>query len=138
MSRGWSVSAKRSYVKARVCRLWGVAHPTQYVRQAAARQAVASARRGRRPKVSDEALVEAIRQVLSEAEALGFTGEGYRKVWMRLRYKGISGSKKRVAVKRAHSLQPPIATELPEDRRSMTERSSPGRRTGCGATMPRR
>ena len=80
MSRAWSVSAKRAYGKARVCRLWGVARSTHYARQATARRAVVSARRGRRPKVSDEALMEAIRQVLSEAEALGFTGEGYRKV----------------------------------------------------------
>jgi len=28
-----------------------------------------------------KARVEAIRRVLSEAEALGFTGEGYRKGW---------------------------------------------------------
>jgi transposase InsO family protein len=46
--------------------------------------------------VSDQALVEQIRTVLSEAEALGFRGEGYRKVWARLRFKGIPASKERV------------------------------------------
>ena len=51
---------------------------------------------GHRPKVTDEALVEAIRRVPSEVEALGFTGEGDRKVWARLRHHGVAVSKKRV------------------------------------------
>ncbi len=108
MSRACSVSARRVYGKVRVCRLWGVARSTHYARQAAARRPVAPARRGRRPEVTDEALVEAIRQVLSEAEALGFTGEGYRKVWARLRHKGMAVSKERVRrLMREHGLQAP-------------------------------
>jgi len=108
VSRACSVSARRVYGKARVCRLWGVARSTHYARQAAARQPIAPARRGRRPEVSDEALVEAIRQVLSEAEALGFMGEGYRKVWARLRHKRMAVSKERVRrLMREHGLQAP-------------------------------
>ena len=79
MSRAWSVSARRAYGKARVCRLWGIARSTHYARQAVSRRAL-SPRHGRRPQVSDEALVEAIRQVLSEVEGREFRGEGYRKV----------------------------------------------------------
>ncbi|RME35916.1 MAG: transposase, partial [Gammaproteobacteria bacterium] len=46
--------------------------------------------------------------VLAEAEALGFRGEGYRKVWARLRYWGIGVSKERVRrLMREHRLQAP-------------------------------
>ncbi len=58
--------------------------------------------------LSDEALVARIREVLGEAEALGFRGEGYRKVWARLRHRGIPTSKARVRrLMREHGLQAP-------------------------------
>ena len=41
----------------------------------------------------DAALVEAIRQVLADSP---FHGEGYRKVWARLRHAGLRTSKERV------------------------------------------
>jgi putative transposase len=41
----------------------------------------------------DKALVEAIRQVLASSP---FHGEGYRKVWARLRHAGLRTSKERV------------------------------------------
>jgi len=108
VSRACSTSAKRVYGKARVCRLWGVPRSTQYARQAAAQRPVQPRRRGRKPVVADEALVEAIGQVLSEAEALGFTGEGYRKVWARLRRRGMAVSMERVRLlMRKHGLQAP-------------------------------
>jgi len=48
----------------------------------------------RGPKVHiDEELVAEIRQLLAEPV---FTGEGYRKIWARLRYKGVRTSKDRV------------------------------------------
>ena len=53
----------------------------------------------------DEALVEAIRQLLA---ASPFHGEGYRKVWARLRFAGIRTSKRRVLrLMRAHDLLAP-------------------------------
>lgn len=108
MSRACSVSARRVYGKARVCRLWGVARSTHYARQAAAQRPVRGLRRGRKPVLPDEALLEKIREVLSEAEALGFRGEGYRKVWARLRHRGIPTSKERVRrLMREHGLQAP-------------------------------
>ncbi len=108
MSRACSVSARRAYGKARVCRLWGVARSTHYARRAQAERALRASRRGRKPVVSDEALVERIRAVLAEAEALGFRGEGYRKVWARLRHRGLPASKERVRrLMRDHRLQAP-------------------------------
>ena len=111
MSRACSVSARRVYGKARVCRLWGVARSTHYARQAAAERQVRIARRGRRPVLPDEVLVERIREVLRKAESLGFRGEGYRKVWARLRHKGIPVSRERVRrLMREHGLQAPHRT----------------------------
>jgi len=69
VSRACSVSARRVYGKARVCRLWGVARSTHYARQRAAGRAVQAQRRGRKPVLSDEALVVKIREVLAEAQA---------------------------------------------------------------------
>ena len=55
--------------------------------------------------VPDDQLAAEIRHVLREAEALGFTGEGSRKVWARLRHKGIPASKERVRrLMREHGL----------------------------------
>ena len=71
MSRAWSVSARRVYGKARVCRLWGVARSTHYARQAAAERPVQPQRRGCRPTLPDEVLLEKIREVLVEAKSLG-------------------------------------------------------------------
>ncbi len=111
MSRACSVSARRVYSKARVCRLWGVARSTHYARQTTARHVVQGQRRGRKPVLSDETLVSRIREVLREAEALGIRGEGYRKVWARLRHCGIPVSKERVRrLMRAHGLRAPHRT----------------------------
>jgi len=53
----------------------------------------------------DEALVEAIRELLT---ASPFHGEGYRKIWARLRFAGIRTSKRRVLrLTRKHGLQAP-------------------------------
>jgi hypothetical protein len=50
-------------------------------------------------------LVGHIRRVLAESP---FHGEGYRKVWARLRYRGIRTSKERVRrLMREHGLQAP-------------------------------
>jgi transposase InsO family protein len=54
---------------------------------------------------SDEELAGHIRRILSESP---FHGEGYRKVWARLRYQGIRTSKERVRrLMREHGLQAP-------------------------------
>jgi hypothetical protein len=50
-------------------------------------------KRGPQGPCSDEELVGHIRRILTESP---FHGEGYRKVWARLRYQGIRTSKERV------------------------------------------
>jgi putative transposase len=62
-------------------------------------------KRGPQGPCSDEELVGHIRRILTESP---FHGEGYRKVWARLRYQGIRTSKQRVRrLMREHGLQAP-------------------------------
>ncbi len=111
MSRACSISARRIYSKARVCRRWDVSRSTHYARQAMSQRSMPAGRRGRKPMLPDEALGARIREVLSSAEALGFWGEGYRKVWARLRHRGVAVSKERVRrLMRTYGLQAPHRT----------------------------
>jgi len=104
MSRQVSPSTKRSYGVQRVTRVWGTSRATLYRHR---RGAVAGT--GRRPgprgAMPDAALVEAIRALLA---ASPFHGEGYRKIWARLRFAGIRTSKRRVLrLMREHGLLAP-------------------------------
>jgi len=95
MSREVSPATGKAYGVQRVCAVLKVARSTAYGRrQAASLPPAKPARRGPKPKVSDETLLEAIREDLA---ASPFTGEGHRKVWARLKFgKGIRVSRKRV------------------------------------------
>ena len=94
MSTVLSISAKRRYGLARVCRAWGVARAGIYRWRRAANLPTPPHRRpGPEGPMSDVALVAEIRAVL---DASPFHGEGYRKVWARLRHKGVRTSKERV------------------------------------------
>jgi len=107
MSRAWSIFARCNYGKARVCEAWGVCRSTYYAREKSLSKG-SKKRLGRPPLISDERLVEEISAVLDHAESLGFYGEGYRKVWARLRMKGVHTSKERVRrLMRDHGLQAP-------------------------------
>jgi len=53
-------------------------------------------RRGRKPIICDDILLLEIRKIIREAQENGFSGEGYRKVWVRLRFKGLKADKERV------------------------------------------
>jgi hypothetical protein len=104
MSRQVSPSTNRSYGVQRVTRVWGKSRATLYRHR---RGAVAGT--GRRPgpcgAMPDAALVEAIRELLA---ASLFHGEGYRKIWARLRFAGIRTSKRRVLrLMREHDLLAP-------------------------------
>ena len=104
MSRQVSPSAHRPYGVLRVTRVWGTSRATLYRRR---RWCEPSLRRrpGPRGPMPDVALVEAIRQLLADSP---FHGEGYRKVWARLRFAGIRTSKRRVLrLMRAHDLLAP-------------------------------
>jgi putative transposase len=93
MSTVISISTERRYGVARVCRVWGVARAGIYRGRRAARTPPAPRRRpGPVGAMSDADLVEAIRQVLASSP---FHGEGYRKVWARLRHAGLRTSKER-------------------------------------------
>ncbi len=95
MSRAFSPAAGRAYGLARVARVWRVSRATVYRHRATA-GAEASRRPARRGPVgacSDAELLEHIR-----AQILGsrLHGEGYRKIWARLRHAGIRTSARRV------------------------------------------
>ncbi|HYN45543.1 MAG TPA: IS3 family transposase, partial [Allosphingosinicella sp.] len=94
MSTVISTSTRRRYGVARLCRVWGVARAGIYRGRRAAVTPPAPRRRpGPQGPMADAALVEAIRQALIDSP---FHGEGYRKVWARLRYAGLRTSKERV------------------------------------------
>jgi len=71
-------------------------------------------KRGRRPLLNDQALLVAIREVLSGAPEQSFHGEGYRKVWARLRHRGIRADKERIRrLMGQHNLLAPTRTGKP-------------------------
>lgn len=91
MSRVVSPSAGRVYGLARVTRCWKVSRASLYRHRQAA---LASRHRpGPMGPCDDATLVEHIKQVIAESR---FTGEGYRKIWARLRVSGIRSSPGRI------------------------------------------
>ena len=88
MSRALSPATGRAYGLARVARVWRLPRATVYRHRAAPDPAAPAgpARRGPVGACSDAALLEQIR-----AQILGsrLHGEGYRKIWARLRHAGI-------------------------------------------------
>ena len=63
-----------------------------------------------------------------------FHGEGYRKVWARLRQPGLRTSKERVRrLMRENGLSAATRGGRPAARATTTARSSPRRSTRCGA-----
>ena len=94
MSTVPSISVHRRYGLSRVCRVWGIARAGIYRRRRAADLPVPPRRRpGPRGPMPDAGLVAEIRTVLDDSP---FHGEGYRKVWARLRHRGVRTSKERV------------------------------------------
>jgi transposase InsO family protein len=113
VSRTVSPSSKQPYGVARVTLVWNLARSSFYAARQRQLQPPEAKKRG--PKVhSDEELIAEIRQLLA---APVFTGEGYRKIWARLRHKGIRTSKDRVlGLLRDHQLLSP--SRQPEPGRS--------------------
>ena len=91
-----SPSTGRRYGIAQVCRIW-MAAIVLLCRPASGRQTtmpVPAQRRGPKPRVSDDALLAAIRTDLARSP---WHGEGHRKVWARLRVMdGVRVARKRV------------------------------------------
>jgi putative transposase len=103
MSQATSPSTGQPYGLARVCRVWGVARSTVYWQRHAS--SAPRARRGPVGPCTDDELVDHIRGILA---ASPFPGDGYRKVWARLRHGGIRTSPRRVLrLMRAHHLLAP-------------------------------
>jgi putative transposase len=144
MSQACSPSTQRRYGLARVCRVWELARSTVYLHQE--RRATPprpAAKRGPKPRWSDEVLVEKIRAVLT---ASPFLGEGHRKVWARLRWQGVRTAKARVLrlmrdakllapTRRGHAHGPKahdgrITTDAPDEMWGMDATSCLTRREG--------
>jgi putative transposase len=109
MSQTNSPSTGRRYGLQRVCRVWN--RPRSSVYEQRKRDTVPTVlwpsprKRGPRGPYTDDQLVEHIRSVLADSP---FHGEGYRKAWVRLRFKGLRTSKERVRrLMREHGLQAP-------------------------------
>ena len=93
MSQTVSPGVGQPYGAQRTCRIWEQARSTFYH---AGQQAADEPpkRRGPRPSINDEDLLELIRHDLATSP---FTGEGHRKVWARLRVRdGVRVARKRV------------------------------------------
>ena len=127
MTRATSPSLQRPYGTARVCRIWGVSRATLYRHRSAdeaANEVRPPRRRGPLGARSDADLLTAIRAVI---EASPFLGEGYRKVWARLRFQGIPPAARRVRrLMKAHGLlaphRPAPRLAHPHDGTIVTER----------------
>ena len=92
MSKVVSASTGRRYSLQRVCRVWDVPRSTVYHHRRAPQRSP-QRKRGPKTALSDQDLLEAIRGALEDSP---WTGEGYRKVWARLRLNGVRTSKERV------------------------------------------
>ena len=101
MSRRVSPSTDRAYGLQRVARVWGASRATVY-RHRCRSDDTPPRRSGPVGAMADEALVEAIRKLLTDSP---FHGEGHRKLWARLRFAGIRTSRRRVLrLTREHGL----------------------------------
>ena len=105
MSGAQSISTRRAYGVQRVCRVWHCARSSVYARRQATPSPAPCRRRGPVGAAPDDVVVAHVRRVL---EASPFHGEGYRKVWVKLRVEGRRTSKERVRrLMREHDLQAP-------------------------------
>ena len=97
MSQSTSPSRNRVYGTALVCRTWKVSRATVYRHGTAACAdpdvARPSVRRGPVGACADQ---DPLVHIKAEIEASPFQGEGYRKIWARLRYKGVRTAARRV------------------------------------------
>lgn len=103
MSAELSAGTGRCYGLLLVSRIWAVSRATVYrYRRRAQELPQARKRPGPIGPMTDSALVTAIKRLL---EISPFHGEGYRKVWARLRFEGIRSSRRRVLrLMREHGL----------------------------------
>ena len=89
MSRARSPSFARVYGLSRVTRIWGLSRATVYRSRAGAPDDASRGRPGPIGACPDAELADHIRRLIEES---GFHGEGYRKLWARLRVAGVRAS----------------------------------------------
>ena len=94
MSEVHSPSTGRCYSIKRVCAVWQMPRSTVHsqLHRSSLTDLPAPRKRGPVGAATDEELVSLIRQVI---DASPFHGEGYRKIWARLRFQGVRTSKDR-------------------------------------------
>ncbi len=130
MSRAHSISTHRRFGMSRVCRIWGVSRAMVYRHRGPGAGAQSAnvprppRRRGPRGACSDADLLIHIQAVL---DASPFSGEGYRKVWARLRAQGVRTAPRRARrVMKANDLlapQRPVQRDAhPHDGTVVTDR----------------
>jgi putative transposase len=125
VSRATSPSAGRCYGLARTCRVLEFPRSTVYAARARALAPVPPRRRGPTTAWTDAELTGQIRAVLARSP---FLGEGYRKVWARLRSAGIRTSKARVLrLMRAAGLLAPTRAGRPHGPKAHDGTIIPGR-----------
>jgi putative transposase len=93
VSQTVSPSTGRPYRLARTCAALGLPRSTVYAARARRQRATPPQKRGPKTTLGDAELTTYVREVLARSP---FVGEGYRKVWARLRLAGIRTSKGRV------------------------------------------
>jgi transposase InsO family protein len=114
MSRVASPTTGRVYGIAQTCRIWGIGRATVYRHRHAGDGDVPRRRPGPQGTLDDTALVERIRD---EIQSSPFHGEGYRKIWARLRFSGVRTTAKRVRrLMGEHGLLAPHRIAPPRDR----------------------
>jgi putative transposase len=132
MSRSVSPASGKAYGLARVCRIWRVSRATVHRHLSPARP-VPSRRPGPVGPMPDAALLTEIRATLTGSP---IHGEGHRKVWARLRLKGVRTSKRHVLrLMRAHDLLAPSRVGHRAARATTTAPSSRSGSTRCGAPI---
>jgi putative transposase len=99
MSQAYSISTHHRFGMSRVCEIWGIPRATVYRHRLADHRAEAAnagrppKRRGPQGACTDAELLSHIEAVIA---ASPFFGEGYRKVWARLRAIGVRTAARRV------------------------------------------
>jgi len=82
MSKTISPTTGKSYGLQRVCEVWSFARSNAYEQRRRSRFSIPLEKRGPKPAVSDDALLQAIKEDIEQSP---FQGEGHRKIHARLR-----------------------------------------------------